>query len=141
MGLLDSIIGAVAASAGGESNPLFSAVEGIFQQNGGMEGLKNKFSQEGLGDVFSSWVGLSENLPISAEQVQKVLGVEVIGSLASKIGIDPAKAPGLLASYLPKIIDKLSPAGELPTDPAALRAGVASLMPALIKSLIGGHLG
>ena len=93
MGLLDSIIGAVAASAGGESNPLVSAVEGIFQQNGGMEGLKNRFSQEGLEDVFSSWVGLSENLPISAEQVQKVLGLEQIKALASKLGIDPVKAP------------------------------------------------
>ena len=140
MGLLDSIVGAVAASAGGESNPLLGALEGIFQQNGGMEGLKNKFTQEGLADVFSSWVGMSENLPISAEQVQKVLGIEQVQALASRIGIDPAKAPGLLASYLPKIIDKLSPSGELPTDPAALRAGVASLMPALIKSIIGGHL-
>ena len=140
MGLLDSIIGAVTASAGGGSNPLFNALEGVFQQNGGMEGLKNKFTQEGLGDVFSSWVGLSENLPISAEQVQKVLGVEQIQALASQIGIEPAKAPGLLASYLPKIIDKLSPTGELPTDPAALKAGVASLMPALLKSILGTHL-
>ena len=140
MGLLDSIFSAVAASAGGESNPLFSAVEGIFLQNGGLEGLKNKFTKEGLGDIFSSWVGLEENLPISAEQIQKVLGVAQVQALASKIGIDAAKAPDLLAGYLPKIIDKLSPTGELPTDPAALKAGVACLMPALLKSLIGGHL-
>jgi uncharacterized protein YidB (DUF937 family) len=103
-----------------------------------MQGLSDKFSQGGLGDVFSSWVSTGQNLPINASQIQSVLGQEQIQALAGKIGIDPAKVSGLLAGNLPFIVDKLTPDGQLPTDPAAVKAGITSLLPALLKSLFEG---
>jgi len=138
MGLLDSILGAVATNAGGTSNPILGALDSLLEKNGGMQGLSDKFSQGGLGDVFSSWVSTGQNLPINASQIQSVLGQEQIQALAGKIGIDPAKVSGLLAGNLPFIVDKLTPDGQLPTDPAAVKAGITSLLPALLKSLFEG---
>jgi uncharacterized protein YidB (DUF937 family) len=52
------------------------------------------------------------------------------------MGIDPAQASGFLAEYLPKIVDKLTPAGQI--DPAAdHQQGLAALLPSLLQSLSG----
>ena len=121
MGLLDSILSAVSGaqkpSGAGEANPLLGVLSGLFTQSGGLQGLASKFSQSGHGDAFSSWVGMGENQPISGDQIQKALGSDQISALASRIGVDPALASSFLAEYLPKIVDKLTPAGQI--DPGA----------------------
>ena len=138
MGLLDSILSTVTGqtSTGGNGNPLLGALGGFLEQSGGIEGLMGKFSQAGLADVFSSWVGLGENKAISAEQIQQVLGSSQIQSLAQQVGIDPARLSSLLAEFLPKVIDKLTPTGEV-TPGADVSQGLAGLFPALLKSLMG----
>ncbi len=67
MGLLDSLLGGLAdqPDAPGGANPLAGAIGGMLEENGGLEGLMGKFSQGGLGDVFSSWVGTGDNHSIS----------------------------------------------------------------------------
>ena len=119
MGLLDSILGAVAGKtdSSGGANPLIGILGGLLTQSGGLQGLANKFSQGGQGGAFSSWVGMEENQPISADQIQKVLGSDQVNALAAKIGVDPAQASHFLAEYLPKVVDKLTPAGKV--DPTA----------------------
>ena len=138
MGLFDSILGAMnqQSSAPGEANPLIGIIGGILQQNGGLQGLMNKFSQAGHGNTFSSWVGTDENQPISGSQIQNVLGSEQINALAAKLGIDPNQVSHFLAEYLPKVVDKLTPAGKV--DPNAdHQQGLADLIPALMQSLAG----
>lgn len=140
MGLLDSILGAVAGkgdSSGGAS-ALIGILGGLLAQSGGLQGLADKFSQRGQGGAFSSWVGMGENQPISADQIQKVLGSDQINALAAKIGVDPAQASHFLAEYLPKVVDKLTPEGKV--DPTAdHEQGLANLLPSLLQSL-GGKL-
>lgn len=144
MGLLDSILSAVGGTssdqpAGGE-NPLLAALGGLLQQNGGLQGLLQQFSKNGLGDLVSSWVGLGENKAVSAEQIQSALGSEQIAGLASKLGIDPQQASGLLSQYLPKIIDKLTPTGQI-DDSTNAQQGLAALLPSLMNSDFGQLLG
>ena len=138
MGMLDSILGAVggkAESTGGAA-ALVGIVGGLLQQNGGLQGMANKFSQSGAAGAFSSWVGMDENQPISGNQIQNALGSEQVKALATKMGIDPAQASALLAEYLPKIVDKLTPEGKV--DPNANhQQNLASLIPALIQSFSG----
>jgi len=69
MGLLDSILGAVAGKTDSSdgANPLIGILGGLLTQSGGLEGLANKFSQGGQGGAFSSWVGMGENQPISPD--------------------------------------------------------------------------
>ena len=139
MGLLDTILGAVAGkpqTAGG-SDLLGGALSALLAQNGGLEGLMSKFSQSGHGDAFSSWVGMGDNKPVTPNQVQNALGADQMQALASRLGVDPSQASGFLAEYLPKIVDKLTPAGQI--DPGANhQQGLAALLPSLLQS-IGGE--
>ena len=141
MGLLDSLIASItgnASSSGDSGHPLATALSSLLSQNGGIEGLMSKFSQGGLGDVFSSWVGLGENKAVSADQINKVLGSGQLSSLASSLGVDPSQASGFLAEYLPKIIDKLTPSGQVQPG-ADSSEGIAALVPTLLASLGGGQ--
>jgi uncharacterized protein YidB (DUF937 family) len=140
MGLLDSILSAVSGtqkpSGAGEANPLLGILSGLLTQSGGLQGLASKFSQSGQGDVFSSWVGMGENQPVSTNQVQEALGSDQIRAIATKMGVDPNLASQFLAEYLPKIVDKLTPAGKV--DPNAnTQQGLAALLPSLLQSLGG----
>ncbi len=139
MGLLDSVLGGLAGkttAAGGTEAAVAAVIGAVLTQNGGVQGLMNKFSQGGLGGVFSSWVGTGENQPVSAAQVQNALGPEQVQALAAKVGVDPATASGLLAQFLPKVVDKLTPTGQV--DPNAdHQQGLAAMLPSLLQSLGG----
>jgi len=138
MGLLDSILAAASGKtdATGEANPLMGIISGLLAQSGGLQGLASKFMQSGQGNAFQSWVGMGENQPISSGQIQNALGSEQVSAMASRMGVDPAMASNFLAEYLPKIVDKLTPAGKI--DPAAdHQQGLAALLPSLLQSLTG----
>jgi uncharacterized protein YidB (DUF937 family) len=141
MGLLDSILSAVSgkSDASGEAAPLIGILSGLLAQSGGLQGLANKFSQSGQGDAFSSWVGMGENQSVSSNQIQQALGSDQVRALAARMGVDPALASNFLAEYLPKIVDKLTPAGKV--DPTAdHQEGLTALLPSLLQSL-GGKSG
>jgi uncharacterized protein YidB (DUF937 family) len=138
MGLFDSILAAASGKtdASGEANPLMGILGGLLAQSGGLQGLASKFAQSGQGNAFQSWVGVGENQPVSNNQIQNVLGSEQVNAIATKMGVDPAVASTFLAEYLPKIVDKLTPAGKI--DPAANhQQGLAALLPSLLQSLAG----
>jgi len=142
MGLLDSILGAVSGKGdtSGQAAPLIGILSGLLTQAGGLQGLASKFSQSGQGDAFSSWVGMGDNQSVSSTQVQQALGSDQIHAIASRMGVDPALASNFLAEYLPKIVDKLTPAGKI--DPAAdHQQGLAALLPSLLQSLGGKSAG
>lgn len=116
MGLLDIVGGLLGGQAGGNSQGalIATALEFINNQPGGLNGLIEKFQKGGAGDVIGSWVGTGENQPISPDTLQNVLGSDVVGSLASKIGIDPGQASSILAQVLPHVVNGATPNGEVP---------------------------
>jgi uncharacterized protein YidB (DUF937 family) len=141
MGLLDTILAAITGkSDSADANPLGAALNSLLAQNGGMQGLMNKFSQGGLGEIFASWVGMGENKSISLDQISSLLGSEQVRGLASSLGVDPSQASGFLADYLPKIVDKLTPAGQVDPD-ADTSQSLAALLPSLLSSFGGGDKG
>jgi len=97
MGFLDDVVGKVKEAAGG-----------------GLQGVIQTFKEKGLGDIVSSWVGTGQNLPISGDQLKTGLGADLIGQLASKVGVSPDVATSKLAEILPGLIDKLTPEGKVP---------------------------
>ena len=113
MGFLDSIAGAVLGKIGGEQAGMAQAAIEMFNQNGGIDGLLDKFKAGGLAEQAASWVGKGENLPISAEQISSVLGNGAIADLAAKFGISPETLSAQIAQHLPSMIDKLTPNGEV----------------------------
>ncbi len=104
----------------GNSNPLVSTVmQMINNQPGGLSGLVQQFHDKGLGSLVTSWVGTGQNLPISADQLQHVLGSEQVKELAAKAGISPETASSHLSQLLPMLIDHLTPGGQVPTGSAS----------------------
>lgn len=130
MSLFDQLGGLL----GGEGNGgLLQSAQTLLNDNGGVAGLVEKFQQGGLGEIVSSWVGTGDNLAISAEQIQSVLGNEQLAGLAAKLGLDSNQVAQQVAEHLPTLIDRLTPNGELPQGGDLLSQG-ASLLGGLFKS-------
>jgi uncharacterized protein YidB (DUF937 family) len=120
MGFLDDVVGKVKEAAGGSGGEHSALVDGVLGllagggQAGGLQGVIQTFKEKGLGDIVSSWVGTGQNLPISGDQLKTGLGADLIGQLASKVGVSPDVATSKLAEILPGLIDKLTPEGKVP---------------------------
>jgi uncharacterized protein YidB (DUF937 family) len=83
-------------------------------QTGGLPGLLEMFKNKGLGDIVQSWISTGPNKTISASQVKKGLGEDLLEQLASSAGLSKGAASSQLAKYLPYIVNKLTPQGEVP---------------------------
>ncbi|KVD36306.1 YidB family protein [Burkholderia ubonensis] len=140
MGLLDIVGGLLGGQAGGNSQSalLSAALEFINNQPGGLNGLIEKFKAGGAGDIIGSWVGTGENQPISTDTLQNVLGSDAIGALASKFGVDPAQASGILAQVLPHVVNHATPNGEVPADGQVDTSNVLGTLTQL-AGLFGGN--
>ncbi|MDD2667630.1 YidB family protein [Zoogloea sp.] len=135
MGLFDQLAGQVLGSlaggngqAGGQS-ALLQLVLGLIQNSeGGLGGLLAKLNQGGLGEQVASWVGTGQNLPVSAEQISQVLGGAGLGDIAAQLGLSQESAAGQLADLLPRVVDGLTPNGEVPdSDKELLTQGLSAL--------------
>lgn len=114
--MLGNILGSVASSVlgGGEGqSKALQLIQSLLSSQGGIEGLVAKFQQGGLDDIVKSWIGTGENAPISAEQITNVFGLDNLQAAAQEAGVEEQEAPNLLSEFLPQIVDKLSPEGQL----------------------------
>jgi uncharacterized protein YidB (DUF937 family) len=106
--------GAVDAEHGGS----LAAISHLIQGQGGLDGLLEKFKGAGLGDKVKSWIGLGPNQTITPEEVERVVGAPVLDRIAATTGMDKSALCAKLSEYLPKVIDKLTPTGQVPPDSA-----------------------
>ena len=82
---------------------------------GGLGGLMDKLQKGGLGGVVDSWVGSGQNQPVSPSQLGPALGTDIIKTLAQRSGLSEEEVTKQLSQVLPGVVDKLTPAGRLPT--------------------------
>ena len=85
------------------------------EKRGGAAGFVDLFRSRGLGDAVSSWIGSGPNQPISATQLESALGSDLIGSIASRAGVDHHIAGSALAAMLPDVFHNLTENGQVPT--------------------------
>jgi len=119
MGILDSL----------ENSPVFKGALGQLEaavvpvvlsevlgngNQGGLNAIIAKLQQAGFGDQVKSWIGTGQNLPITADQLQQVLGSDVVKQLAAKFNIPVDQLSKVLAQQLPAAVDHASPTGKLP---------------------------
>jgi uncharacterized protein YidB (DUF937 family) len=128
MGLLDSVAGAVLGKFGGEQGGMAQVAMEMFNQNGGLGGILDKFKEGGLGDAAASWVGKGANLPVSADQISSVLGSGAIAEMAAKFGISPETLSAQIAEHLPTVVDKMTPNGEVTADSGNLLSTVLGML-------------
>jgi len=125
MGLFDSIAGQVAQQAaaalsgqsGAGGDKMVQMVMGLLNnpELGGISGLVSAFQKNGLGDIVASWISNNTNLPISAAQIQSVLGQGPLQDLAAKTGMSANEVASNLSEHLPGLVDQLTPNGQLPS--------------------------
>jgi len=82
---------------------------------GGLGGLLDKLKSGGLSNIANSWVGSGPNQPVPSSQLGSALGPEIIKTLAQRSGLPEEEITKQLAQALPGVVDKLTPAGRLPT--------------------------
>jgi uncharacterized protein YidB (DUF937 family) len=104
MGLFDGVLGGVVGAL----------VTDVLQKHGGVQGVVKQFESKGLGTTVRSWVSTGPNQPISPDQVQQVLGADLIQQLAAKSGLPVAELAQKLAQVLPQAVDKMTPGGVIP---------------------------
>jgi uncharacterized protein YidB (DUF937 family) len=117
MGFLDEMLGKLTGggSPSGNLSALAPLVMEMLQSHpGGIRRLEQSFKRAGLGHLISSWVGPSSNLPVSADQVQKVLGGDVLEDMAVRAGVPSDQVAPALTQLLPHMVDHLTPAGKIP---------------------------
>ena len=118
MGLLDDVLGQVqsrlGAQAGGTHPDLVPELMRLLNGVGGVAGLVQMFSQGGLGHIAQSWVGTGNNLPVSASQLEQVLGSGQLQALAGKLGLPAGALSQQLTQVLPHLVDTLTPNGQVP---------------------------
>jgi uncharacterized protein YidB (DUF937 family) len=128
MGLFDSLAGSMMGKLGGEKGAIAQVAIDLFNQNGGLPGVLEKFKAAGFSDEVASWVGKGSNLPISATQVVQVLGSSSIQTAANKLGINPDEISAKIAEYLPQVVDRMTPNGEVNKDSGNLMATLLGML-------------
>jgi uncharacterized protein YidB (DUF937 family) len=160
MGLLDSVLGAIAGNAqsagntsggGGlqdilnivSNNPqLIQVATSLLSNNGsagGLEGLVSKFQQAGMGDVIASWISSGQNQAISGAQLSSALGPEMMTGLAGSMGANTAGGntndlASQLATMLPGLIDQLTPSGQAPAGGLGNSGDLMGVLGTLLKA-------
>ncbi|MDH5539011.1 MAG: YidB family protein [Rhizobacter sp.] len=120
MGLLDSVVGMMGGAGQGSGgnaammNAVVSMLAGNGQGGGGLSDILARAQQGGLGDVVSSWIGSGQNLPISADQLQNLLGGDTLANLAQQLGMSQGDTAAQMSQMLPDMVDKLTPGGQMP---------------------------
>jgi len=130
MALFDSIVYEARDKfdLGDKAETLLSALLTLISgRNGGFTGLLQRFTDAGLGDTASSWINSSANTPVSNEQLESALGEDTLREISSNVRLDYQKTVSASAFMIPKIIDRLSPAGAAP-DEEDLSAQIGSYL-------------
>lgn len=146
MGWLDGLAGQAAQALGGQAaEAVGGALSGGAQElvspqtlqalagwlggaeSGGLAGLVQQFGQQGLGEVLQSWASGDQPLPISAAQLQAVLGNAQVQSVARALGFEPEQALQALVSLLPQAVKLLSAAGGPGGTEALVQQGLSLL--------------
>lgn len=109
MGMLDGLLGGIVGAG------MVSVVNNIMEKHGGLQGVVSEFEKSGLGTTVKSWVGTGPNQPISPDEVQKVLGPDLLQQLSQKSGLSVQDLTQKLSQVLPQAVDKLTPNGTIPT--------------------------
>ena len=73
-----------------------------------------QFEEKGMRDQVDSWVRTGPNKPVERRQIEDAFGTRELEELARRRGVDRDQLAVVLAKYIPRIIDELTPAGQLP---------------------------
>ena len=89
--------------------------------SGGLRDLVDRFKQNGHGPAADSWVSPGPNQQLRTDQLEQAIGPEALNALLKQTGLSREELLTRLTQELPTAVDKLTPAGRLPTEDEAAR--------------------
>jgi uncharacterized protein YidB (DUF937 family) len=125
-GGLGDVLGNVLGGAMGGGQPAAAGMGGMGGM-GGLGDLLNQFQRTGLGDQAASWVSTGQNMPVSGDEIGRVFGNDMLAQIAQRAGVSQGDASAGLAELLPRVVDGLTPQGQVP-DAIQLDAGLDDLL-------------
>jgi uncharacterized protein YidB (DUF937 family) len=108
-------------SAAGGLGGLFGGASTGSVLSGGLRDLIERFKQSGHGGTADSWVGTGPNQQLHTDQLEQAIGPETLDTLSQHTGLSRQELLARLTRDLPAAVDKLTPAGRLPTEEEAAR--------------------
>jgi uncharacterized protein YidB (DUF937 family) len=114
--------GAVGGDAGGGLGAVLGGLLGGAAGSGALTDILGKFTGAGAKEQADSWVGTGENQPVDAATVEKALGPDAIAKIAEQTGKSTQEVEEGLATALPKLVDAMTPEGQLPDDESLNKA-------------------
>lgn len=92
-----------------EVTPLGAALIALLGgERGSVPELADRFTQAGLGHVMASWTGVGPKLPISTQDLRRVLGEERVGGLATLTGLPSDEFLAIFVRVLPNAIHQMT---------------------------------
>lgn len=110
-----NILGSLLGALMGGGNGAHAAGGGGGAANNPLGGLLDMLTKSGLVDQAQSWVGTGENQPVTGAQIAEALPDETLQKVAEQAGVSPQDAAAQIAQALPQAVDKLTPAGSVPS--------------------------
>jgi uncharacterized protein YidB (DUF937 family) len=120
--LVNHVIPGVNLQEGQGMQLIRAVLQLVHDHPGGMAGLMQDFEKSGLVKVSKSWVSTGTNIPLSVEDMQKVISQQQTAEVARQSSMTHEQAQETVASVLPKLIDALTPNGQLPDNAEAAKA-------------------
>ena len=78
------------------------------RESGGVEGFLDRFRNSGLADTVDAWVNEAEQISLSADEVEIVLGSFLLQNLCEKTGVNNPLLAEIFAFLIPSVICHLS---------------------------------
>lgn len=78
-------------------------------------------------------MGWRRTQPVSPDQVSDVLGEGILGQIAAQLGLSPNAAAGQLSQVLPKVIDHLTPDGQVPAGGLGHSSDLMGMLDGLLQ--------
>ena len=116
-GLFDGLIREMADrfGLGASAGPLVQEVLNLItNSSGGIGGFLNALKSTGLGSEISSWLGDANAAPLPVQDLNRVISPNVLGDIASRVGLSSSVVAPAIAYALPKLIGALTPGGKIP---------------------------
>lgn len=114
MGILNRLTGLL--GGGKKGGGIGEVVQALIDQFGGIDALLAKLKSSDLSGQLETWIGTGENSPVGASKIEEALGSDAITGIAERLGIDRKEAAAKVSMALPKVIDRLTPAGMVPAE-------------------------
>lgn len=128
-----------AAAAGSPARAAaLTGLASAISSQGGIDGILGKLRGAGFGSQVDSWIGRGGNETIPPQQLGNALGDDTVQQLSASSGLSISTLLPLLATFLPQIVDMLTPDGAAP--PGGVNEAAAKSGPDL-GGLLGGLLG